>query len=72
MFSASPFFRLPATVKFPCIVKPLTEEASRGISQASVVDDQDQLAERVKMIHERMGRDAIAEEYVEGASCTSA
>jgi D-alanine-D-alanine ligase len=57
---------LPATVKFPCIVKPLTEEASRGISLASVVDDQDQLAERVKMIHERMERDAIAEEYVEG------
>jgi D-alanine-D-alanine ligase len=57
---------LPATVKFPCIVKPLTEEASRGISQASVVDDQDQLAERVRMIHERMGRDAIAEEYIEG------
>jgi D-alanine-D-alanine ligase len=57
---------LPATVKFPCVVKPLTEEASRGISQASVVDDQDQLAERVKMIHERMGRDAIAEEYIEG------
>jgi D-alanine-D-alanine ligase len=57
---------LPATVKFPCIVKPLTEEASRGISQASVVDDQDQLAERVKMIHERMGLDAIAEEYIEG------
>ena len=57
---------MPATVKFPCIVKPLTEEASRGISQASVVDDQDQLAERVKMIHERMGLDAIAEEYIEG------
>jgi D-alanine-D-alanine ligase len=57
---------LPSTVKFPCIVKPLTEEASRGISQASVVDDQDQLVERVKMIHERMGLDAIAEEYVEG------
>jgi D-alanine-D-alanine ligase len=57
---------LPATVKFPCIVKPLTEEASRGISQASVVDDQDALAARVSMIHERMQRDAIAEEYVEG------
>ena len=57
---------LPKTVKFPCIVKPLTEEASRGISQASIVDDQDALAERVKMIHERMQLDAIAEEYVEG------
>ncbi|MGH8482577.1 MAG: D-alanine--D-alanine ligase family protein [Nevskiaceae bacterium] len=57
---------LPSTLKPPCIVKPLTEEASRGISQASVVDDQDALIERVDMIHQRMDRDAIAEEYVEG------
>jgi D-alanine-D-alanine ligase len=57
---------LPATLKMPCIVKPLTEEASRGISQASVVDDDDELKERVNMIHQRMDRDAIAEEYIEG------
>jgi D-alanine-D-alanine ligase len=57
---------LPATLKTPCIVKPLTEEASRGISQASVVDDDDELKERVNMIHQRMDRDAIAEEYIEG------
>lgn len=57
---------LPKTLKLPCIVKPLTEEASRGISQASVVDDEDSLIERVNMIHERMQMDAIAEEYVEG------
>lgn len=57
---------LPKTLKLPCIVKPLTEEASRGISQASVVDDEAALVERVNMIHERMQMDAIAEEYVEG------
>lgn len=57
---------LPKTLKLPCIVKPLTEEASRGISQASVVDDEAGLVERVNMIHERMQMDAIAEEYVEG------
>lgn len=57
---------LPKTLKLPCIVKPLTEEASRGISQASVVDDEAAFLARIAMIHERMNLDAIAEEYVEG------
>jgi D-alanine-D-alanine ligase len=57
---------LPKTLKLPCIVKPLTEEASRGISQASIVDDEKSFLERVRMIHERMKLDAIGEEYIEG------
>lgn len=57
---------LPKTLKLPCIVKPLTEEASRGISQASIVDDEKGLLARLQMIHERMNLDAIAEEYIEG------
>ncbi len=57
---------LPKTLKLPCIVKPLTEEASRGISQASIVDDEAAFIARVKMIHERMGLDVIAEEYIDG------
>lgn len=57
---------LPSTIRLPCIVKPLTEEASRGISLASIVDDEKSFIERVNMIHERMGLDAIAEEYIEG------
>ena len=57
---------LPKTLKLPCVIKPLTEEASRGISQASIVDDEKGFIERVNMIHERMELDAIAEEYIEG------
>lgn len=57
---------LPKTFKLPCIVKPLTEEASRGISQASIVDDEKSFVDRVSMIHGRMNLDAIAEEYIEG------
>ena len=57
---------LPKTLKLPCIIKPLTEEASRGISQASIVDDEASFLARIKMIHERMNLDAIAEEYIEG------
>jgi D-alanine-D-alanine ligase len=51
---------------FPLIVKSLTKEASEGISQASVVDDVDKLAERVKFIHRNLGTDAIVERYVDG------
>jgi D-alanine-D-alanine ligase len=57
---------LPKTLRLPAIVKPLTEEASRGISQASIVDDEKGFIERVQMIHERMKLDVIAEEYIEG------
>lgn len=57
---------LPKYLKLPLVVKPLCEEASRGISQASVVDSEAALVERVKFIHESMEADAIAEEYIEG------
>ena len=50
----------------PLIVKSLNEDGSYGISQASVVDTDDKLAERVGFIHERVGTPAIAEQYIEG------
>ncbi|MEO7192457.1 MAG: ATP-grasp domain-containing protein [Vicinamibacterales bacterium] len=58
--------RLVKGLTFPVIVKSLTQEASIGISQASVVDDEAKLRERVQFIHESIGTDAIVEEYVEG------
>ncbi len=57
---------LPKCLKVPLIVKPLSDEASRGLSQASVVDNQDSLVERVKFIHNNFKGDAIAEEYIDG------
>jgi D-alanine-D-alanine ligase len=51
---------------FPLIVKSLTQEASIGISQASVVDSDDKLKERVAFIHESIGTAAIVEQYIEG------
>ena len=56
----------PARLKFPLLIKPLAEEASYGISQASFVENDAQFTERVQFIHESMKRDAIAEEYIEG------
>ena len=57
---------LPKKLKLPVIVKPVAEEASRGISQASVVDTEEALIERVRFIHESVNDDAIAEEYIDG------
>lgn len=57
---------LPKKLNLPVVLKPLCEEASRGISQASVVDSEETFLERIKFIHENMNMDAIAEEYIEG------
>jgi D-alanine-D-alanine ligase len=58
--------RRPRRLTFPLIVKPLTQEASIGISQASVVESDDKLRERVAFIHESIGTAAIVERYIEG------
>jgi len=57
---------LPKKLKLPVVIKPLCEEASRGISQASIADSEELFFERVKFIHEKMDMDAIVEEYIEG------
>jgi D-alanine-D-alanine ligase len=51
---------------YPAIVKSLTEEGSTGISQASIVNTHDELAERVGFIHEKLNTPAIAEQYIDG------
>jgi len=56
----------PSRLRFPILVKPLKEEASYGISQASFVETDDQFKERVQFIHEKYDNDVIAEEYIEG------
>lgn len=59
--------RMPTRgVRFPLLVKPLKEESSLGISQASLVHEEAQLAERVRFIHEKFDNDVIAEEYIDG------
>jgi len=56
----------PRRLKFPILIKPLKEEASYGISQASFVETDEQFRERVQFIHEKYDNDAIAEEYIAG------
>lgn len=57
---------VPKNVKFPMIVKSLVEEASLGISQDSIVHNQEKLTQRVQFIHESIGTAALVEEYIEG------
>jgi D-alanine-D-alanine ligase len=56
----------PSDIRFPLIVKPLDEDASVGISQSSVVREDQSLAERVTFIHDRHSTDAIVEEFIAG------
>jgi len=56
----------PRRLKFPLFVKSVVEEGSVGISQASVVSDDQKLAERVDFIHRQTSSHAIAEQYIEG------
>ncbi len=56
----------PKNLDFPLIVKCLTEEASFGISKASVVHNDEKLQERVEYINKKLNDDALVEQFVEG------
>jgi D-alanine-D-alanine ligase len=56
----------PRRLEFPLVVKSINEEASLGISQASVVTNDEKLKERVEFMHETFGVDVIVEEYIDG------
>lgn len=56
----------PKRLKFPLLVKSISEEGSVGIAQASVVHDDEKLAQRVEFIHRQNKTDAIAEQYIRG------
>ncbi len=58
--------RVPQRMRYPLFVKSATEDASFGISQASVVPDEAHLLERVEFIHDSVGTDALVEEYIDG------
>jgi D-alanine-D-alanine ligase len=57
---------LSKRMRFPLIVKSLFFEASAGISQASVVENPEQLGRRVQFIHDNLGTAAIVEQFIEG------
>lgn len=53
-------------LNYPCIVKPLSEDASHGISEESVVSDFTSLERQVLNVCAVFGGKALVEEYLEG------
>jgi D-alanine-D-alanine ligase len=53
-------------LRYPLFVKSVSDEGSAGISQASVVRDDEKLKERVEFIHRQNMTAAIVEEFIEG------
>ncbi len=56
----------PRQLEFPLIVKSLIEEGSYGIAQASLVNNDKALEERVAFIHDKILTDAVVEQYIPG------
>ena len=58
--------RLPASIRFPLVVKPRFGDASEGIAQRSLVTDRAALRQRIESLRRRRVHDIICEQYVEG------
>ncbi len=58
--------RRPKRIEFPLLVKSASEDASLGISQSSVVYDDEQLVDRVNWVHSELSTDALVESFIEG------
>jgi D-alanine-D-alanine ligase len=61
----------PQTVKefrldFPCIIKPVADDASHGLSEDSVVHDIEKLKKQVEKICSLFGGKALVEEFADG------
>jgi len=59
-------FTAPDHLQYPLFIKSAIDDASLGISQASIVYSVAKLKERVAFIHQHTGSDALVEEYIEG------
>jgi D-alanine-D-alanine ligase len=59
-------FKSSARLTYPLFVKSATEDASLGIAQASIVEDETRLRERVEFIHDHTRTDALVEEFIAG------
>lgn len=53
-------------VKFPLIVKPVSEDGSIGINMDSVVNSVKELMERIDQLHQELDVPILIEEYIEG------
>jgi D-alanine-D-alanine ligase len=56
---------------YPCIVKPVAEDASHGVNQDSVVNDMATLTVQVEKICLHYGGEALVEEFIDGRELSS-
>ena len=68
-FFAVPLNKKPKRLKrfeFPLLVKSVSEDASLGISESSIVRDDEQLIDRVTHVHEELKTEALVEDFIDG------
>lgn len=53
-------------LRFPLIIKPMLADGSEGITLSSRVKNEEDLVERIRIVHEQMQGPVICEEYIEG------
>ncbi|MDD4876003.1 MAG: ATP-grasp domain-containing protein [Dehalococcoidales bacterium] len=53
-------------LNYPCIVKPSAEDASHGVTKASIVGDFVSLKEQVKLIEKSYDNKVLVEEFLDG------
>jgi len=58
--------RASKALQYPLVIKPAFEDSSEGISNASLVNNDTELADRTKFVHERWEQPVVAEEYIAG------
>lgn len=56
----------PAAFEFPLLVKSVSEDASLGISQSSIVRSDQELIDRIDYVHSETETDALIETYIDG------
>ncbi len=66
MLFDTPPHRLTHNLKFPLIVKPAFEDASVGIENDSVVNDNVQLKKRIAYVFEYFNQPSLVEEFIDG------
>ncbi len=66
VFRTVPRPEILANLTYPCVVKPLREDASIGVTRASYVTDPDQLRRQVGEVLERHHQPALVEAYLRG------
>ncbi len=66
VFDSPTRISIPSHLLFPLIVKPSKEDASVGISDASIVNTETELRRRVRFVLEEFQQPALVESYIDG------